>query len=141
VYKSAGGAGTDCAVVSSGIADCDIHVTFYNPDATWSAGSAGLTFRDSDNNNLYLLTLSPTGLTLTKKATGTSTTIGSYSFTPTTRTEYKIAVVLRGNTIKCYIDGIERISVNDSFNATATLHGLRSSSATVVLDDFTVEAG
>jgi hypothetical protein len=109
-------------VVSSGISNGTVEA-----DITWATGAyVGLNFRNTDLNNFFDICINSTSLVLRKYVSGSSTTLGTYNFTAVNGTIYHIAATFNGSTITISLDGVQRITVTDSFNSTATLHGLRS---------------
>jgi hypothetical protein len=64
----------------------------------------------------YVLFINDTSnhMRLSKRSGGSYTTLGTYSTTISTGTYYTIKLSVNGNTIKGYLNGVERISVTDS---------------------------
>lgn len=112
----------------------------FDIDYTATSQLGGVMRLTNDTNYLYFRLIS-TDIKLLKNVAGTVTQIGIYSFTPVAGTKYKIKVLCAGDLIKVFIDGIERISVSESFNNTATIHGLfaQISQADGNFDNFLVE--
>lgn len=77
-----------------------------------------------------------------KTVDGTSTNVfTNTSGTMTNGTYYNLRIILSGNTIRVYRDGVKIGSdISDSFNATATWHGLYTTTALVdkAFDNFTI---
>lgn len=108
------------AYIETGQADCNlqVQVTKFGINAT-----AGIAFRVTNVNNRYFARLNSTGsVQLFKEVAGSITGLGSWSGTMTSGDW--IRVELSGTSIKVKHNGVVRISVTDSFNQTATKHGL-----------------
>lgn len=124
------------AAIESGHSNVDISV-----DMTWRA-NAGLVFRLSDQNN-YFLTRIMSGLYQIYKIENSVTTkIGEYAMPTTLGTVYSLKVTASGDNILNYINGVLAISVQSSFNTSATMHGIttRTSDSGDTLDNFKVVA-
>ncbi|MEW6069655.1 MAG: family 16 glycoside hydrolase, partial [Candidatus Thermoplasmatota archaeon] len=68
----------------------------------------GLAFNSSDLSNNYLFRIAPEAMNNTglfKEIDGSSTTLNSIPFLPVRDRWYTLKVVVRGTSIKCYIDG------------------------------------
>lgn len=114
------------AVVETGVADCTVSVTMP------VVGDAGLCFRVIDDNNNFVLTASQ----LYKRVAGSFTAVVTFS---TIVAGDRVSVVLSGATIVVKVNGADVASTTDTYNQTATRHGLRSHGATAPrFDDFTV---
>lgn len=102
--------------------------------------SEGIVFRLSDSSNYLALRISTNDLSLIKTVANVTTAIGSYIMTTVVGTVYSIKVVCNGSRIQCYLDGVLRLTVIDSFNSTATKCGLRTNPSTAGrFDEFLVE--
>ena len=124
------------AVVDPGRSNCTIKldVTYYTNQ------SAGIGFRASNKTDFLQFAIDSSGVSLKRYTNYTSTVIGTpYAFTPVNGTTYKLSVKLAGNSIIASLDGVERISVTDSFNATITRHGLRfPNGSNITMDKFEI---
>lgn len=122
-----GNAAQALAVVETGVSDCTVSVTMP------VMGDTGLCFRASDNDNNFVT--NPTALYREQSDTG-YTLLGSY---PQINAGDRLAVVLSGSTITVKVNGAAVLTVTDTFNQTATKHGLRSHNSTAArFDDFEV---
>lgn len=96
----------------------------------------GLVFRYSDSNNyMYLLIAqkdSPIVDVLVRKVvSGSATDLGYTRIGLTAGTTHALKVRLDGSSIKAYVDGTEYVNVTETFNQTATRHGLFQDSSGV----------
>lgn len=133
-YFSAGS--ETAAVVDSLVADGNVEVKI-NVTAQYSR----LLFRVTDASNYLFVQNSGTGTyQLYKKVGGAFTLLRTSSgVTPTAGDTVKVQ--LSGNLIRVFINGVEltAMSVNESFNATATQHGIGVGSGTTTrFDEFKV---
>ncbi len=117
-----------------GSADGDIQVTIVT-----FGDQIGLVGRLSDVDNfLWLRAYSGAGYDLFKKVANSNTNLGSYSTTPADGDV--VLLSMSGNSLIVKINGVTRITATDSFNNTATKHGLFASGAylagTARLDNF-----
>lgn len=133
--------GVGQAVIDSGKADATIQVT-------WIAAALGtqrprLIFRCTDANNYWFIDpVDANTLQLYKNVAGGSTQVGSNA-THAWASGDVVKVVTSGNSISVYINGVLAIGpVTDSFNASATSHGIGviSNGASLRFDDFSVQA-
>lgn len=115
-------------VVESNLADCTIQVT------AAVVGNGGLCWRSTNNSNHWLM--APT--VVFKKVAGGFTQVGA-SFSGLTNGTV-IKIILSGNDGYLYFDGVLKLSWSDSFNATATKHGLRelSGGGSARFDSFSI---
>lgn len=109
-------AGTRSIATITAQSDCQVAVTFKTgPESTFTQG---IVFRESNSTNYWRAGRQ----TLRKFVAGTPTTVGTYS------TAFKdldrMTVVLNGSSITVLRNGVSVLSVTDSFNSTATNHGL-----------------
>lgn len=123
------------AVIDSLHADCTVAVTVSG--ASMTAGG-GVTFRASDASNLWFVDIDGTGSSIYKNQTGSLTNMlsGMAGFTAGD----VMSVVLLGTSIIVKKNGTQIGSLTNSFNSTATKHGLRDYTGTVRLDDFSARA-
>lgn len=82
-----------------------------NPPLNWAGG---ILFRASDLNNYYRLTIESNGLILKKVVNGVTTTLNTYSFTPTPNTWYTMTINAVGTAITAYVNGTNIGTTNDS---------------------------
>lgn len=134
-YTSVASASTSLAVVESGVSDGELSVTI----------SAGITnarnrliFRYTNVDNFLYVVTTTTGYALSKRQAGSISTIGNYDITLVNGDVLK--VVMRGSSIKLYINGLLGIDATNTFNTTATMHGLGIYNSTLArFDNFKVE--
>jgi len=104
-------------LVESGASDCTVSSVMLDASANWSSS---VCWRASDANNF--LAVFPGGLSIHKCVAGVFTQIGSISANgPGT---YSVTAASNSHTV--FKDGTPIGSVTDSFNATATMHGMGS---------------
>lgn len=90
----------------------------------------GIDFRTTDATNRLFARLRETGhVELYKQVAGTYTSLGSAVVAVAVNTTYRLAVRLVGSSIKVLVDGVELLSVTETFNNTVTHHGLTGHSA------------
>jgi hypothetical protein len=127
------GTGQSAAVLDAGAGDCTVQVTI-----SGSVGDDGFIFRATDNSNYFVYTYGGGALYRQQAGSFTLIAVSSAPFSgvvnPTT-----LKAVLAGSAINIFQDGALVLTVSDSFNATATKHGLRSNgSSGVRFDDFSI---
>lgn len=108
-----------------------------------SNDNGGIVARLSDPSNFFLFNFQSTDqkLYLYKYVGGSATSLQSVPLTLASGTTHNFAVVAYGSQIKCYVDGVLYITVNDTFNATNTWQGFRQTSSTMqYFDNFKVES-
>jgi hypothetical protein len=119
--------------------DCGVSDGIIEVDVTWNTNSAGgLVFRYSTALRWFDTYIDSSGLKLRRGVDYATTVLGSYNFTPINGTTYRLKATINGSTISISLDGTERITATDSFNAASTLHGLRSPVAGAYLDHFVI---
>lgn len=104
------------AVVDSGLADTTVQVTIAVTDVT---EEPRVVFRAVDVNNLWIVSTSGV---VYKRVAGSYTSAAT--FTHTFVNGDIVSVVLLGNSITAKVNGTTVATVTDSFNATATKHGI-----------------
>lgn len=112
--------GRSLAYQEANEADCVIEV---NLSLHTGHFTSGIGFRITDLNNFWLVSVSPTHIALSKYEAGAMTTIKTVN---RTLANGKLSVSMKGNKIEAYMDGFPMIEAYDSFNSTATKHGLYS---------------
>lgn len=135
-YDTSVTAQDEFAVVDSGLSDCIVK-TKVTYDST---GKVGLSFRESDANNVFICFLATGNLFLGRKVAGTWTQLASIVVGVVNGT-YDVMIVLKGSRIQAYLDGAKKIDVTDTnFNA-QTKHGIfkNSTSTNERFDEFFVE--
>lgn len=105
--------------------------------------NAGILFRviDSDNYYMYRINSAAKKLELYKCVNGALTSVSSASFTATANNWYTVKAVVKGNTIKGYVDGeLKTEWTNPETELTAGKIGLRTTTLSAVFDDVAVTA-
>ncbi len=130
---------TIVTTLEASAADADVQVTLSVFD-----DQMGMVGRLSDASNfLWIRVYSGAGYDLFKKVAGGNTNLGSYGTTPANGDVLKLT--MSGNSISVYVNGVLRIGpVTESFNNTATRHGLLAFNAyhgTARWDDFSITVG
>lgn len=123
--------GTDRAVRDFKLSDCVIQATF----AT-TGNVQRLTFRHVDTQNELFVSADATQWTLNKRVANVLTTLGTYAALPANGDV--VRVVLNGSSITVYINGTSRITATETFNQTATVHGMSTNLNSVRFDNFLV---
>ena len=106
------------------------------------SSASGLLFRYKDVSNYYHLRLHSSGrLELLKKENGTTTVLQKVDEQINKDTWYKLKAEVAGNTIKCYLNDVEKINFTDSSSVLASgAIGLRTYKDTCNFDDITVKS-
>lgn len=122
-YNVSGG-GNEIVCIDSGKADCTISMTVGNGNNL----QGGLVFRASDNNNLYFIT---NGYEIYRKQGGGFTSVSAgFPVNLAWAAGDVVTVVLKGPQIIIRRNGVTVVTYTDTFNQTATKHGLRSNGST-----------
>lgn len=108
--------GTRSVALTTGDADCQVAVTLRTPQV--SGQVQGIIFRYTDDNNYWRATRS----SIVKKVSGVLTSVGTYS--KAVADGDRLKVVMQGSVITVYRNGVQVYTVTDSFNSTATKHGM-----------------
>lgn len=136
VTNTTGGA-LASAVIESGKSDAEISVVF-NEYVEY-----GLIFRATDANNYLFVRYSSTSAEwqMFKTVSGTSTKIGNLAATVTDGTPFKLKVITSQTSLQFFVDDVSQFTVTDSFNQTATKHGIRgaTTAASCYYDNFTIK--
>jgi hypothetical protein len=128
--------GNAVAYIDSGKADCDVKLIL---PTTATAGY--LCFRYTDINNFFVAGRSTNAgqWVIAKVVSGIPENLSVVAASAHTAGDV-CKVVLDGTSIKFYVNDVLISSVTDSFNQTATKHGLQTlNSATTTFDGFSVE--
>lgn len=115
---------------ADGTFEADIYV-----DATGAA--YGLTFRGSDNDNLFYFGLSESAqvVYLFRREAGVFNQIEAFNVTLAVGNTYNLRAVCSGGNVVCSIDGVEAFNYsNVTFNQTATKVGVRFNQAGGAVD-------
>jgi hypothetical protein len=91
------------------------------------SNDTGVILRASDSQNFLRFSLTSTGWFFQKTAGGATTTVSRGTAVLPLKTDYSVKVTLQGPTITLMIDGVLVKTVTESFNQTATRHGIVSS--------------
>lgn len=121
-------------------ADDFVESTF-NANGSSTTDTTGLVFRFSDDDNYWaVLVRGSDGLVrLFKKVSGSFTEVDSFSIVSfDANTDYIFKASFSGSAISVEVDAVEQMTATDSFNSTATLHGLRIGNTTHSMDSLTV---
>ncbi len=126
-YRTATANGSNgCAIVNSGLADCDVEVQLAVAENKWP----GLTLRCSDVNNLWFLWVNTSNQwILYKRVAGAALAnpaSGQINYTSALANGDWLRVRMRGSVFSVYHNGTLAGVATDSFNASATKHGLRA---------------
>lgn len=111
--------------VDSGLSD----MTYSGEVQSGSGGTgryAGLVFRQTNATN-YLIFNFDNNLNqveLYRYQSGIFNSLGTYAVAIADNTIYTLKVVCVGSSVQCYIDSALALSVTETFNQTATMHGL-----------------
>jgi hypothetical protein len=125
------GGTNNIAVLSSTFSD--VSATFTLPTYTFGVTQVGVVVRASDANNFIFLEAAQ-GIFLKKYVAGSLNQIIATG-SPASGDRYQIVCI--GSTITCYQNGVLLFIVTDSFNQTATNHGLYANTDnTTPLTDF-----
>lgn len=108
--------GARSVALVTGDADCQVAVTMRTAQA--SGQVQGIVFRYSDDSNYWRATRSA----IVKRVSGTLTSVGTYS-TPIADGD-RLTVKMQGSAITVYRNGVQVYTATDSFNSTATKHGM-----------------
>jgi len=103
---------------------------------TVSTPGSSVVFRLSDTSNYWIVKLTAVGYDLVKRVAGSETLVGSYTVTPAIDDE--IMVSLNGDSIMVLINNTVAITTTDSFNSSATRHGIRGTDINQRFDNFWV---
>jgi hypothetical protein len=105
------------ATLESSMSDVDVEVTisadYYN---------FGIAFRVVDELNFLALYINSAQQTLFKSVNGVTTGIGTYSGSMATGDTFRVRA--NGSTLESYQNDVLRVSTTETFNQTATKHGL-----------------
>lgn len=114
---------TYSTVVDAGVADCTVTVTLAALIA--GNGNVGITFRNVDSNNWWRFIADPANsrLYLQRNLAGSPLTYDTINSVTISAGDV-LSVVLDGDSIACYHNGVARILRTNSSHNTATHHGL-----------------
>ncbi len=130
-YNSSGGSQEICVLESS---QSNVSVEAV---CSPNAGSMGLVIRCTDNTNYFVLIVTGSGIELWMNDDGFTQLdafVGTVNNGDTIRVD-----ATSGNVITGYQNDVQRVTATNSFNSTATLHGMRCHSTTAPrFDDFSI---
>ncbi len=127
------GDGNDVAVIDAGVADCNVKVKLSGA----MTNPSGIAFRAVDVQNFFFVRASTNSIEVFRKKAG--------AYLRLTTVANGVAdgdileVELRGSSIVVKVNGVERTSINDPTNKSATRHGLYSYDANVGFVEFSVD--
>ncbi len=120
------GVGQYTTVIETGVSDCTVSVV------TNALGSPGPCWRSTNDSNYWI----GAGGTIYKRVAGAFTVMGTIPFVAGDT----ISVTVSGPTHVVKVNGVPQLTIpSDSFNETATKHGLRSQAGTSRFDTFSVD--
>jgi hypothetical protein len=132
------GSGRANSTIDAAVADLTIQVAMTALATNGTIG--GIVFRYVDNSNYWRFTdngSSSRAAILAKIVAGSTSELINTATTINANSVLK--VVLAGNSISVYVDNVQvSTTQTDSFNATATKHGLFSSGGTPTMDNFSM---
>lgn len=129
-----GGGSAAVAVVDAGVADTVLTLTVYNESGTSGTDPSGIAFRAVDGQNFLLAYV--TGLY--KISGGTFSVLATWTTVPSGGV---LGVTLNGSTITVTGNGTSTLaSVTETFQQTATKHGIYGGQVGAQMDDFTLGA-
>lgn len=121
-------AATHLAYYASGVpasADYDVSGVIHQFSITGYMGVAGRMGTSEPDATKYTCELGDGNLYLqVHDSGGTPTTLGTYAASTSNGNDYTVKLEMRGTAIKCYLDGVQRISVTDSTIVTAGRAGI-----------------
>jgi hypothetical protein len=135
-----GGLGEDAqAYVESGSPGGTVQATLATLDSVTGARRAGPMFRWSDHLNYWYISCTDVAgaSQLIKRVAGTKTIVGS-AFTTTVGDI--VTVSLSGGSVSVAVNGTTVTAVSDSFNQTATKHGMYSETGVTHFDNWSFSA-
>lgn len=125
VYISEAAAGWNIAYLDSNAYNCVLEA-----DIVWQGGNAGFVFRMTpDEDNFFVCYIMDWYMELGRVENWVLTTLDEGEMDLVAGTTYHLKLVLDGDNISFYVDDILKMSAVDTFNQTATRHGIGSSQA------------
>ena len=139
--------GKNCSTIDVGNANVDIRLTITIKENAVNE-QAGFALRADDFDNCIFLRYSPlsdpTELTLVKRDGGGETQLDAVAWDPNINDVVEMKIVADGDSIKGYLDGVEKVSAINNFHNAVTSHGLygyHSAGETAhLLDDINIAA-
>jgi hypothetical protein len=130
------GDGNCAAVLEAGIADANISVQLNDVNG---GNTQGIVFRATDASNFFFARGFNTNIQVFKKQAGALVQLGSYAGGISEGDVLAVELVGPGIVVKQ--NGIVRLTLTDSFNQSATRHGLFTDSTSPSFKHFAVERG
>lgn len=127
------------AILEASISDADVQVTLSTIGAT---SDSGICCRSSDdsNNIVTAANVVSTFYKAFKRVAGSFTQLGS-TYTATPVSGDVVRCNANGSNLTIYVNAVSRITATDSFNSTATKHGLRANADILTrFDTFSITA-
>lgn len=118
----------EMAYLDTGTSDVDVQVT-----AAGTVSDEGPAARITDNNNWWYGSCRSAACYIFKRQAGSYTTFGPYG---AVSSGSAVKLHCLGTTIELYVGGVSQGSTTDSFNQTATKHGLGDYQASGTFDDW-----
>jgi lysophospholipase L1-like esterase len=115
--------------VDAGRSDVDVSVTL----AVVGSGGGGPIFRATDEGNYWLIDFNASGAKLYKRVNNVFSLMGTVSSANPLVAGTVARIVASGSTISASINGGTATVVTDSFNQSATKHGIRISGSTATV--------
>lgn len=110
--------------IDAGVSDCAVSAKFYGGPGYVSGNSAtGINFRISDKANLLRFYPDNLHFRIGRFEAGSLSVMGNNSTIAPANGQI-LRVVIKGTSIKCYVDDKLVFDITSSFNTTATKHGL-----------------
>ncbi len=137
-YNSSGGVGR--ATLQSSLADVEVEVTVVVRSTVGDGSLQGIIVRRSDDSN-YIRFVQNFGnaMSLDKVVANSPTVLDSDTISYADGDTFK--VVTSGNNIECFHNGASVLSATDSFNASATEHGMLAQNTVARFDNFSIVGG
>lgn len=137
--SAAGSAQNDVVVIDSGVYNAEASLKIAAGDPYVAVGRIWLRVSDIDNAIVFASSaVAPGYYKLFRKQSGSFTQLAQVEQKPLVNDVMKVRFV--GNSIIAYINGVEVMNVTESFNNTATSHGICLADDNLSVDDFLVEA-
>jgi hypothetical protein len=112
----------ESALLETTAADLTLATDWHAGTGSWPAGAMYL--RYTDDNNRLLVIGNQNRLELSRRQAGIWTLVQSVPWSVTPGTTHHLQATLAGSSIQVWADGVLMIQATESFNATATRHGL-----------------
>lgn len=138
IYSNTAGESTSGATAGAYLEASDANVEV-QATITTVGGSAGLSARIADNNNMLLVNIPSGAWRLYKKVAGSFTQLGSTATVTTSTNDVVFLGVTSANAITVKQNGTSRITATDSAGSSNTKHGFYNNADTTTRwNDFTI---